>query len=227
MILDRSGSMQSIYEPTIEGFNEFINQQRNKVIGDCVVSLHQFDDVYQTDYTSVDIKSVKKLDYETYVPRGMTALLDAIGNTISELGKTLACMSEAERPDTVIVAILTDGHENASSEFTMQKINELIKHQTDKYDWEFIFLGANQDAIATASSYGIKAGNVMTYTPSDHGTRNAFSSMGDGLIRKRRAKAVAYQEGASIKEAALLSKRMETFDEDDRRKQSDSDLDFK
>ena len=223
VVLDRSGSMNSIITPTIEGFNEFIQQQRGVAEGECVVSLHQFDDQYQTDYQNKAIADVAELNVEFYVPRGTTALLDAIGKTIDDLGKSLSDMDESERPDTVIVAILTDGHENASRDFTIRQINEMIKHQTDVYDWEFVFLGANQDAIATAARYGIERRNAMTYSASDRGTRAAFERMGDGLMRKRHAKAEAYHMGRSTKQAALMSKLINTFNEEDRREQEDID----
>lgn len=153
-ILDRSGSMQNMVEPAIAGFNQFI-QEQIAATGFAHITLVLFDDEYLVTHQSVPVEEVPKLDTTTYVPRGMTALLDAIGKTIVNLGKRLAAIPEAERPGQVIVAIFTDGAENVSTEFDIKKISSMIKHQREKYNWKFLFLAANQDAIATATKMGI------------------------------------------------------------------------
>lgn len=219
IILDRSGSMGSIREATISGFNKFLEGQKNANLGECVVSLHQFDHEYKTDYLCVPIHAVKELTASDFEPRGSTSLLDAIGKTCNELGKRLSLMPESERPDTVIVAIMTDGEENASKEFNIYNINQIISEQTNVYSWEFVFLGANQDAIAAASNLGINSKNAMTYSSTNMGTELAFTSMSDGIAHKRWAKVEAYAAGASISEAHQLSVSIHTFTVADREKQ--------
>ncbi len=132
---------------------------------------------------NLPVHEVIPLDGNTYVPRRTTALLDAVGRTIEELGQTLAAMAESDRPGQVIVAILTDGLENASQRFSWNAVAELIKQQTEQYKWTFLFLGANQDAIATAAQMSIAAANVATYTADAKGSRASCVS----FSRKLRA----------------------------------------
>jgi uncharacterized protein YegL len=161
-ILDRSGSMASMSHEAIGGFNAFLEAQK-KVPGDAKLSLVLFDHEYTMVHNGKDIKTVEPLDDKTYTPRGTTALLDAIGRTVDDVGKRLHDTLEEDRPSKVLVAILTDGLENASHEYEKTKINSMISHQTDKYSWQFLFLAANQDAIAEGLSLGIQANNSMTY----------------------------------------------------------------
>lgn len=119
------------------------------------------------------------------MPRGMTALLDAIGRTIDDVGRRLAATEEARRPVKVIVAMLTDGMENASKDYTNARISEMIGHQKEKYGWEFIFLAANQDAIATARSMSISAEDAISYDASPAGVRQAHADMGAAFLRRR------------------------------------------
>ena len=154
-VLDRSGSMQPMTEAAIAGFNEFLQQQLDEP-GDANLSLMLFDNEFLTPHIRTPLQEVRGLDTTTDVPRGSTALLDAIGQTIDELGKRLAAEPEDRRPGKVIGAIFTDGCENASTRHTMEQVNAMITHQRDKYGWEFLFLAANQDAIATAAQMGIE-----------------------------------------------------------------------
>jgi len=158
-ILDRSGSMESLKESAITGFNSFLKDQQ-ETPGDASFTLVLFDDEYLLHADRTPIAEVRPLDARTYIPRGMTALLDAIGRTVDNIGKELAKTPEQDRPGKVIIAIYTDGYENASSDYTVKKISKLIRHQTENYGWEFLFLAANEDAIATAASYGIDQGNA-------------------------------------------------------------------
>ena len=153
-VLDRSGSMDPMIESAIAGFNEFLQEQLDTP-GDANLSLLLFDNEFLSLYNSTPLEDVRDLTTEDYVPRGSTALLDAIGLTIESLGQKLAALPEEERPGTVIVAIFTDGYENASTRFTFEKIQQVITHQRTNYQWEFLFLGANEDAIATATRMGI------------------------------------------------------------------------
>jgi len=175
-ILDRSGSMQTMTESAIAGFNQFLRDQ-NEGEGQARLTLILFDDRYEVPYQSVPISEVTELDTTTFVPRGSTALLDAIGRTVDELGEKLAGTPEPERPGQVIVAILTDGLENSSSTHTWQSVQQRIRHQTDVYHWEFLFLGANQDAIATASQMGIAAANSATWQADSIGAEASSRAM--------------------------------------------------
>ena len=171
-ILDRSGSMSSMTRAAISGYNEFLAAQQATVDDQgqpipATFTLILFDHEYSAIHQREDIQTAQPLTLETYVPRGSTALLDAIGRTIDDIGVALAATPEADRPSKVIVAILTDGEENASNHYSMADINQRITHQTGKYGWEFLFLGANQDAIATAARMGIHAHQAATFVADD------------------------------------------------------------
>jgi len=159
-LLDRSGSMQSIRDDTIGGFDAFIAEQRDHP-GDCRVTLAQFDDQYEVVYRDLPIAEVPGLVLQ---PRGRTALLDAIGRLVTDAGRHLAGMLEAERPGTVIVGIMTDGYENASREWTHAAIRALVEQQARTYSWEFLYLGADQDAIEVGTSLGVPANRSVTYS---------------------------------------------------------------
>lgn len=166
IILDRSGSMAAMWDQTIEGVNKFISEQQ-KEPGEATVTLIQFDDQYQLDFQGKPIKDVLFLNPETYVPRGMTALHDAIGKTINDVGQRLAGLPEEERPEKVMIIIQTDGLENSSREFNGPKIKEMIEHQQAKYNWAFQFIAAGQDAIITGASIGISSQHTLSYTIGD------------------------------------------------------------
>lgn len=184
IVLDRSGSMESVKDDTIGGVNQFLKSQQ-AVPGEATFSLVQFDNVIEDVAWGVALAEAQPLTDETFVPRGSTALLDAIGQTIDRVGQRLAAMDESERPDKVIFVIVTDGQENASNRFSNRAIDGMIAHQRDHYAWQFLFLGANQDAIATAASMNISADSSLTYSGTPLGTRSAFGSL-DGSIRRYR-----------------------------------------
>lgn len=185
IVLDRSGSMQSICETVIRSVNEFVIEQR-KGPGDCVVSLYQFDDVFETVYSECPIRDAPMLNAEIYKPRNSTALLDAIGRTITLTGIRLANMYAADRPANVVLVIVTDGKENASVEFTQAQIFSMIKLQRDVYSWKFVFLAANQDAIEAGKTMGISEKHSMTYAHSARGMSVSAAAAGD-LVRAFRA----------------------------------------
>jgi len=176
VVLDRSGSMENIAESTIQGVNKFVASQK-AVPGQCVLTLAQFDHEYQLVYSAKPIADVPDLTAETFVPRGQTALLDAIGRTIKETGERLSAMAEEDRPEHVVVVISTDGLENNSRFFSAEMIQGMITHQTDVYKWQFVYLGANQDAIATAKTMGIMASNAMTFTANTRGVSSYFGGV--------------------------------------------------
>lgn len=150
-ILDRSGSMKPLQEAAVTAFNAFVKSQID-VPGDAHLTLVQFDDAYEVPVSSRPLKEVPELTAATYVPRGSTALLDAIGRTITETAHRLSGLPGDEQPGKVIMAIFTDGMENASREYNSKQISELIRVHRDTYGWEFLFLAANQDAIASAAA---------------------------------------------------------------------------
>lgn len=174
-VLDRSGSMGSVAGSAVAGFNEFLHDQQ-ALPGQARFTLVLFDDEYLLAADAVPVAEVAHLDAGTYVPRGSTALLDAIGLTVDSLGRRLATTPEPERPAKVIVAILTDGHENASHRYSSADIAGRIRHQRDKYGWEFLFLGANQDAIATAAQMDIAPANAATFTADVAGAKASFKA---------------------------------------------------
>lgn len=175
-ILDRSGSMYSLTEDTIGGFNSMIDSQK-KETGEAYVTTALFDDQYELLHDHVNIKEIKPITNAEYYARGNTALLDAIGKTINSIGSRLSATPEDERPDKVIFVITTDGMENASFEFDKKTVKEMIEHQQNKYSWVFMFLGTNMDAVSEAASYGINTDFARTYTASAQGTSSLYSAV--------------------------------------------------
>jgi hypothetical protein len=176
--LDRSGSMSSVRNDTIGGFNTFVSDQRREAKGDVKLTLVQFDDQYEINYNGMPIQDVPPLTEATYIPRGMTALLDAVGKTISTVGDRLAKTPENERPSLVIFVILTDGQENQSKEFKLDQIKTMITHQTEKYNWQFLFLGADQNSFQ-AESMGFSKSNTYNYANAN--TADTFSYLSKGI----------------------------------------------
>ena len=180
IILDRSGSMEYIKESTIKGFNSFIEEQRNSA-GKANLTLIQFDHEYQVIFENVNIKEVKKLTKNTFIPRGSTALLDAIGTTINGTKNRIKLLENYSKPDNTLMVIITDGEENSSNKFTREKIFKKISKREKKDNWKFIFIGSNQDAIAVGSSFGIHADRSLTFANDDIGAEMAFSSMSKNI----------------------------------------------
>lgn len=175
-IIDESGSMSSIATDAIGGFNQFLKEQKEHP-GEAKFTLVTFDTNYNIVYDGIDISEISELDSSSYRPGGATALHDAIGVTIKNIGTRLSETPEDERPEKVIISILTDGHENASKEFNRDQINEIITEQKEKYNWEFIFLAANQDAIAAGTSMGIDANMSLNYAATGDGVKSAYSNL--------------------------------------------------
>ena len=194
-VLDRSGSMKSCQQAAIDGFNQFLTDQQ-KTDGLAKLTVVLFDDEYLVPISSIPVEEVVSLTDDTYQPQGCTALLDAIGQTIDNLGQRLAALAEKDRPGQVIVAILTDGLENASQRFTWKEIAGKIKHQTDTYKWIFLFLGANQDAIATAANLSIAANNAANYVADAAGSKAGQAAFSRKMSALRRAS----MDSASVSE---------------------------
>lgn len=183
-IIDRSGSMGSIKNDAIGGFNTFIDAQQ-KVPGTASVTLVLFDHEYLVPYSNIDIRQVNLLDDTTYQPRGNTALFDAIGKTINDTNERLDKMIDSDKPEKVIVCILTDGEENSSHEFKSHQIKEMIEKQKNEKKWEFAFLAANQDAFAAAQSMGISKAFTSSFVSDSVGTKAAYLSMNEMATRYR------------------------------------------
>jgi len=180
VIADRSGSMFSIVDDMNGGLRELLNEQR-KNPGKLRVDITTFDNTVELPYVNAKVKNIK---HPIIAPRGGTALLDAIGKTLVNLDATLKGRKKSKRPDKVIVLIITDGGENASVEYTNATVKELVeKHQAD--GWEFIFLGANIDAFATAGAWGISRGSTIAYAASGEHTQNVVASASAYLTKTR------------------------------------------
>ncbi|MVA74481.1 VWA domain-containing protein [Auraticoccus sp. F435] len=183
MLLDRSGSMQAIKTATERGFDAFVAEQRAQP-GLCTMTLAQFDYEYQEVFRDLDIADVPPLEL---APRGSTALLDAIARLVHTTGERLAALPEHARPGNVVVGIMTDGHENSSREYTHPAIKALISQQEEVYDWTFLYMGANQDAIEVGEELGVDPRRSMTYTAA--GTGAALGATAAMVSRMREARA--------------------------------------
>lgn len=186
IILDRSGSMSYIRDAMEEGLNSFVEGQKSGV-GECYLTLAQFDDKYEMVFDNVEISKVESVRIE---PRGSTALLDAIGKTINSVGSRLSSTDESERPEKVIFVIVTDGEENCSKEFTNSMVKEMVEHQEEKYKWEFVYLGANQDAISVSQDFGISRDSTMNYAANNTGCQSIYDSLGKKILISRSVKSL-------------------------------------
>ncbi|MGM9926463.1 MAG: VWA domain-containing protein [Bacillus sp. (in: firmicutes)] len=182
-VLDRSGSMAGLESDTIGGFNSLVEKQC-RLEGETLLTAVLFDDQYEVLWNGVNAKTVKLTDKDYYV-RGCTALFDAIGKTITDVGHRLSQTKEEERPGKVIFVITTDGLENASCEFTHKKVREMIKHQEEKYNWEFMFIGANIDAEKEADNIGIMKENAYEFEATSVGIQNMYCAMSDEISERR------------------------------------------
>jgi hypothetical protein len=198
VLLDRSGSMESIKSDTEGGFNAFIAEQR-KQPGEVNVTLAQFDTEYEVVYANKSVGDVPRLDLQ---PRGGTALYDSLGRLITDVGAALAATQEDDRPAKVIVVVMTDGHENSSTEWTHDAVSSVIRRQERDYSWEFVFLGANMDAVAIGQQLGFAADRSMTYATTGAGVASAFAANSDLVSRLRAAPAGMRVDGFSEAERA-------------------------
>ncbi len=173
-IIDRSGSMATIAADMTGGISTFIDKQLEGVdSAKRTVSFYQFDTEHEEVHDFAPLEAAK-----TYVlhPRGCTALLDAVGTAITKVGGKLRDMPEDSRPGEVMVVIVTDGQENASREYTRARVKDMIRHQSDKYNWKFTYLGANQDSFAEAGSIGIPAYSTLNYGATTTGTAGGWTA---------------------------------------------------
>lgn len=182
-ILDRSGSMESIRDDAIGGFNAFLNGQK-KLPGNARMTLVLFDDEYDIILDGVPLREVTKLTSATFVPRGMTALLDAVGRTLDSVCIRIAQTPKDTQPVKIICCILTDGMENSSKEYTRQQVFDKITKLAE-CGWEFVFLAANQDAIQAGESIGIRGDNSIAFDATPTGIQNAYSRLNAEVHTRR------------------------------------------
>lgn len=194
-ILDRSGSMASQADDAIGGFNTFIASQK-ALPSKATFSLILFDDKYEQPYDFTPIAMVKELDHKTFVPRGGTALLDAVGRAIGETGEKLAGMPEVDRPGRVMVAVLTDGEENQSRRFSASEVKSMIEHQQKKYAWQITFLSSDIRASEQALSYGFSVGNTRS-------ARDIGSAMDGYILNTSRSRSVSHENYVATSGAAF------------------------
>ena len=188
-ILDKSGSMSGLEKDTIGGFNSMLDQQ-SKVDGECVITTVLFDNRYELLHDRIDIRAVQPITGKEYFVGGSTALLDAIGKTIHKIGTVQKNTTEDYRAEKVMFVIITDGEENASRCYSSMQIRQMIQHQKERYGWEFIFLGANIDAVETAGRFGIDADRAVDYVPDGEGTELNFRIMSQTVATFRECGAV-------------------------------------
>ena len=194
-ILDASGSMCHLRDDTIGGFNAMIEEQKGQP-GTVSVTTVLFDTEVSILHDNVPLEAMEPLTRNDYCPGGGTALLDAVGGTIDVVGEELAALPEEERPDKVLFIITTDGQENASRAFSKEMVQQRIHHQQSKYNWRFIFLGANIDAVSTGASLGFGSGYSKTYTATQIGTESVYRAMSKTITTARSADSIATLDAA-------------------------------
>ena len=188
-ILDRSGSMAGLEKDTIGGFNAMIEKQKAEE-GEAYISTVLFDNYSEVIHDRVALNDVPKLTEKEYYVRGCTALLDAVGGAIHHIGNVHKYAREEDRPEKTLFVITTDGMENASRRYSYEKVREMITRQKEKYDWEFLFLGANIDAAREAARFGIDADRAADYHADTQGTAVIYEAMSDVVYSVRASRPV-------------------------------------
>lgn len=183
-ILDRSGSMAGLERDTIGGFNAMIEKQK-RADGEAMVSTVLFSDESVVIYDRADVKTVEPLTQNTYTVGGCTALIDAIGGAIHHIGNVHKYIHNGDIPEHTMFVITTDGMENASHRYSSDRVKKMIKKQQEKYGWEFIFLGANIDAVQTAASFGIAEDHAVNYHSDSLGTQLNYEVVGEAICEMR------------------------------------------
>lgn len=199
-ILDRSGSMNGYEEAAVSGFNAFLKEQK-EAPGEALITLHLFDDEHLRPRDRTPIKEASEITQKEYEPRGMTALYDAIGSTIAYIEKCLSETPKKERPGHVIIAIFTDGLENASVEFSQEILQKKITQLRENEKWEFMFLAADQDAVLEGEKMGIEGKYSVTIEKSGRGIRSSNRSWSKSTLRSREL----MREYGTVKESLKAS----------------------
>ena len=188
-ILDRSGSMAGLEADTIGGFNSMIEKQK-KAEGEALVSTVLFDNVSEVIHDRVDLRDIRPLTENEYSVRGCTALIDAIGGAIHHIGNVHKYARPEDVPEHTLFVITTDGMENASRRYSSGEVRKMIERQKEKYGWEFLFLGANIDAVETAKNFGISADRAVNYHSDSEGTQLKYEVVGEAICAVRSSAAL-------------------------------------
>ena len=196
-ILDRSGSMSGLERDTIGGFNAMIEKQK-KQDGECIVSTVLFDDESKVIHDRVSLDEIRPMTEDDYFVGGCTALIDAIGSAIHHIGNVHKYARPEDVPENTIFIITTDGQENASHRYSSDKVKQMIERQKDKYGWEFLFIGANIDAVETAKRYGIDRNRAVNYNADAQGTSVLYETVSKAVCNVRASKCMAEDWSADI-----------------------------
>ena len=221
-ILDRSGSMRGLEEDTIGGFNSMIEKQR-KEEGEAYISTVLFDDKTEILYDRVSVAKVEPMNEKQYYVRGCTALLDAIGGAIHHIANVHKYSREEERPEKTLFIITTDGMENASHIYNWHKVRKMVEKEKEKYGWEFLFLGANMDAIKTADRFGIGADRAMNYQCDREGTQLNFQVLSTTISAFRKSRSKSEMDEALFSSCAPIREDYERRHKDARRGEEDEE----
>ncbi len=189
-ILDRSGSMAGLEDDTIGGFNAMIEKQKRED-GEAYVSTILFDNYSEVLHDRVDIQEIQPMTCRDYYVRGCTALLDAMGKVIHHIGNVHKYAREEDRPEKTLFIITTDGMENASREYTYERVRKMIEHEKKKYGWEFLFLGANIDAAKEAARFGIHTDRAANYHADHVGTAVLYEAMSEAVCNVRASRSMS------------------------------------
>ena len=197
-ILDKSGSMSGLEKDTIGGYNAMLKEQK-AVAGECHITTVLFDNGYELLHDRIDIRAVSPITEKEYQVGGSTALLDAIGRTINKIGNAQKNTADEYRAEKVMFVIITDGEENSSCEYSSDKVKSQIERQKEKYSWEFIFLGANIDAVETASKFGISANRAQNFHADEDGVELNYMVMSKTVASFRECSAIPEDWNKEIK----------------------------
>lgn len=187
-ILDRSGSMSGLEKDTIGGYNSLIEKQK-KEDGEVIISTVLFDDTCEVLHDREDLNDISPMTDETYYVRGCTALLDALGGAIHHIGNVHKYSKEKDRPEKTLFIITTDGQENASKHYNYRRVRRMVQRQQEMFGWEFLFLGANIDAISEAAKVGIRAERAVNYECDSEGTEVNYRVLSNTVSRVRQCSA--------------------------------------
>ena len=201
-ILDRSGSMRGLEADTIGGFNALLEKQK-KEAGEALVSVVLFDDRFEVLYDRMDIRKVEPMNDRQYYVRGCTALLDALGGAIHHIGNIHKYARHDDVPEKTLFIITTDGMENASRQYSYEQVRMMVERQKEKYHWEFLFLGANIDAISVARRFGIQANRAVNYENDSAGTELNYEVMSRVVSRVRKSASASEMSAVMDEEECL------------------------
>lgn len=209
-ILDRSGSMCGLEADTVGGFNSMVEKQK-KTEGEALISMILFDNFSEVIHDRADIREVKPMTTEDFTVRGCTALLDAVGGAIHHIGNVHKYAREEDVPEHTLFVITTDGMENASHRYSNAEVKKMIERQKEKYGWEFLFLGANMDAVETAGKFGITKDRAVTYHCDSEGTKLNYEVLNEAITAVRCCAPLGAQWKQSIDEDYKKRKKRNSF----------------